>query len=60
MARTEYEIKTGQRARNELRENAIKMLDEMEEYDFHNIYNLMWSLTAKDLTINIRSEKREA
>ena len=52
MTKTQYEKEKGLVERNELMKNLTRkkgMLNELNEQDFHYIYSLIWSLTAKEL-----------
>jgi len=46
---TEYEKTHNLVSRDELKLNILKMFDELDDIDFHSIYQLVWSLTAKQL-----------
>ena len=59
---TTYEKEKNLVERKSLSENILDMMDELNDPDFHSIYNLIWSLSAKDLLLRLNDseKKREA
>jgi len=54
---TAYEEAHDRSPRTKLRENLIELFDQLHDEDFHNMYSLLWSLTAKDLLIKSMEKK---
>jgi len=50
---TEFEVSKGLVSRTELREHILGLFDELNEQDFHALYEILWSLTAKGLIIKL-------
>lgn len=55
--RSKYEEERGLRSRKELKKNILGMFDELDDLNFHNLYGLLWSLSASRTLMN--SYKRE-
>lgn len=49
--RSEFEIEHGFSNRKELRKNVLRMFDELDDYEFHNLYGILWTLTANKILI---------
>ena len=49
--RTKYEELHLLVGRKDLRKNVLGLMDELNDSEFHSIYDLIWSITAKDLLL---------
>ncbi len=42
--------------REELRKNILGLFDELNTEDFHTLYHLLWTMTAKELVIKCKED----
>ena len=56
---SEIEKENGWESRNKLRKHILGLFDELNDIEFHNLYGILWSLTAKELLIKTDREKEQ-
>lgn len=57
---TEYESQRGLVSRADLRGQVMPLMDSLHEGDFHTVYQLIWSLSAKTCLVDTRGDDRES